>query len=118
MRDEEQNLSLTALVGVQADGRAMLSAEDVHRDALQQLRIPEYELHVKRMTTPTLLLKFATSQLRNRVLDYSGLVAGRTALCLMLWTHQVSASASKVLYGVRVCIEGVPDHAQQIETVA
>ncbi|RCV45303.1 hypothetical protein SETIT_9G443100v2 [Setaria italica] len=66
------------------------------------------------MTTSTLLLKFATSQLRNRVLDYGGLVAGRTALCLMLWTHQVSASASKVLYRVRVCIEGI-DNVRETE---
>lgn len=36
----------------------------------------------------------------------------------MPWTCQVSISASKLMYRARVYIEGIPEHVQQIETVA
>nr|TKV97176.1 hypothetical protein SEVIR_9G476900v2 [Setaria viridis] len=36
----------------------------------------------------------------------------------MPWTRQVSTSASKLMYRARVYIEGIPEHVQQIETVA
>lgn len=111
-------LSLTALVGVQVDGRANLSIDVVRRDALRQLRIPEHELGVKRLTTTTFLLHFSTPKRQTAMLLLGGLAAGRTALRLMPWTCQVSASAAKLMYRARVCIEGIPEHAQQLDTVA
>src|SRR6185312_13623617 len=45
--------------------------------------------------------------------------AGRTRLHLMPWTRQCGAvSASKLLYRVRVCIEGIPAHAASVETAS
>lgn len=108
VRDEERRLSLTALIGVQVNSQARLSSELVRRDALQQLRILEHELGVK----AAIMLQFATPKLRTTTLRLGGLAARRTALWLMPWMRQVSASASKFMFRARVCIEGVPEHAQ------
>jgi len=45
-------------------------------------------------------------------------MAGRTRLHIMPWSRQFGASDSKLMYRVRVCIEGVPAHATQEEIVA
>lgn len=39
-------------------------------------------------------------------------------LHLMPWQRQANAIVANINYRVRVCIEGVPDHAWQVETVA
>nr|TKW26021.1 hypothetical protein SEVIR_3G159000v2 [Setaria viridis] len=102
VREEERQLSLMALIGVQVDARAKLSSEAVRRDALQQLCIPTHELGVKRLTASTFLLHFATPKQSTAVLCLRGLAAGQTALRLMPWTHQVSASAAKLMYRARI----------------
>lgn len=112
VREDEQMLSLTALIGVQVNGRANLSVDIVRRDALQQLCILEHEMRVNCLTASTFLLHFSTPEHRTVTLHLGGLAAECTALRLMPWMCQVSASATKLMYRVRVCIEGVPEHAQ------
>jgi len=46
------------------------------------------------------------------------LAAGRTQIHVMPWTRQFGAAASKLKYRVRVCLEGIPSHAAQVETIA
>ncbi|RCV31314.1 hypothetical protein SETIT_6G167200v2 [Setaria italica] len=93
VREEERRLSLTALIGMQVDGRAKLSGDVVRQDALQQLCILEHDLGVKRLTASTFLLHFSTSERRTATLRLGGLAAGCTALRLMPWMHQIETIA-------------------------
>ena len=45
-------------------------------------------------------------------------MVGRTRLHIMPWSRQFGASDNKLMYRVRVCIEGVPAHATQEKIVA
>nr|TKW01779.1 hypothetical protein SEVIR_8G201200v2 [Setaria viridis] len=120
-REEERQLSLTALISIQMNGRAKLSAQVVHRDVLQQLGgsgTREQDLGVKHLTVSTFLLHFSMPEQHTTTLWLGGLCAGQTTLWLLPWTRQVRASASKLHYRAKVCIEGIPEHAQQVDTVA
>ena len=118
MRAEERVLNLHALVGVQLDARARLSCEDVHRDALRQLRIPAGELEVVCLSTATFLLRFTSPDLRNAALRCGALHVARSALQLRPWNRHISASAASFKFRVRLCIEGLPSHAHQPQTIA
>ncbi|KAG2593167.1 hypothetical protein PVAP13_5NG109742 [Panicum virgatum] len=100
------------------DARVPLDCEMVRRDALQQLRIPEHSGTVSKLREATFLLRFDRPELRNAALRRGPLMAGRTRLHIMPWSRQFGASDNKLMYRVRVCIEGVPAHATQEEIVA
>ncbi|CAL4962704.1 unnamed protein product [Urochloa decumbens] len=101
------------------DARARLSCEGVLRDALQQLRIPASALRVSRCSPDSFLLNFETMEMRNAAYSFRKLSEGPAALHLMPWGRQVSASAtvSHLFYHARVCLEGIPDHAHNVESV-
>ncbi|CAL5085642.1 unnamed protein product [Urochloa decumbens] len=119
VRDADRDLLLHALVAVQIDARAQLTCEGVLRDALQQLRIPSSALQVSKISTSMFLLRFQSPAVRNAALARRALVAGHTSLHLMPWGRQVSAAAAlgHLYYRARVCLEGVPGHAHQVESV-
>ncbi|CAL5025649.1 unnamed protein product [Urochloa decumbens] len=119
IREAERDLLLHALVAVQLDARVQLTCDGVHQEALHQLRIPSRALQVTRISTSTFLLRFLSPELRNSTYARRSLVAGRTSLHLMPWGRQVSAAAAcgHLFYRARICLEGVPGHAHQIETV-
>jgi len=117
MRAKERALTLHGLVGVQLDARACISYDDVHRDALQQLRIPAQDLEVTCLRAATFLLRFAMPELRAAALRCDALRCARTRLQLKPWIHQISASAAKFMFRVRLCIEGIPPHAHQPQTI-
>ena len=83
MRAEERALTLHGLVGVQLDARACISYDDVHRDALQQLRIPAQDLEVTCLRAATFLLRFAMPELRAAALRCSALEMLRPRDCLV-----------------------------------
>ncbi|CAL4966005.1 unnamed protein product [Urochloa decumbens] len=119
VREAERDLRLHALVAVQMDARAQLTCDAVLRDALQQLRIPQHALQVTRIATSSFLLRFQTPELCNTAHSCRALAVGRTALHLMPWGRHIGAAAavSNLFYRARICFEGVPNHAQQIESV-
>jgi len=117
MREAERDFMIHTLVAVQMDASARLSCEAVKQGASNQLRLPEHLLQVSKLRPATYLLRFETRQQRNAALGRELLVFGRSRLHLMPWTRQFGASASNMFYRARVCIEGVPPHAEQIEVV-
>ncbi|CAN6223909.1 unnamed protein product [Urochloa humidicola] len=118
VREAERSLQLCGIIAVQLDSRVRLTCEVVLRDALLQLGIPESALQVSRISITKFLLRFARPELRNAALARRGLSAAHTTLHLMPWSGPACAStSSKLPYRARICLEGVPDHAHQIETV-
>ncbi|RLM75502.1 hypothetical protein C2845_PM15G25150 [Panicum miliaceum] len=119
IREAEREATLHALIGVQLGARVRLSCDEVRREALQQLRLPEHLLFVTMLKEATFLLRFEQPAHRTAALGRGMLAAGRTHLHLMPWSRQYSASAaSKLPYRVRVCVEGVPEHAAQVEVLS
>ncbi|RLN38860.1 hypothetical protein C2845_PM01G27360 [Panicum miliaceum] len=117
IREAERDVMLHTLLGVQLDARVALNCDVIGRDALQQLRIPEYALSVSKVKAATFLLRFERPEQRNAALGRGLLAVGRTQLHVMPWTRQFGAASSKLKYRVRVCIEGVPAHAAQVEPI-
>lgn len=70
------------------------------------------------MKEATFLLHFEQPDHRNAALGRGLLTAGRTQIHLMPWSRQFGATASKLKYRVRVCLEGIPSHAANAETIA
>ncbi|KAF8653172.1 hypothetical protein HU200_062621 [Digitaria exilis] len=119
VKEAEHELMLHALVAVQMDARARLSCDEVLRDALQQLRISSHVLRVSRTSSTSFILHFQSPDLRNTALQRGILAARRSALHLMPWNRHVGAADSlgRLFYRVRVCLEGVPEHAHFVESV-
>ncbi|CAN6204356.1 unnamed protein product [Urochloa humidicola] len=117
LREAERDLLLRGLIAVQLDAHARLTCDEVHRDALQQLRIPGHTLQVTRISKAAFLLRFETPELRNFARARGTLSTGICSLHLMPWGRQADASDASLPYRARVCLEGVPAHAHQVETV-
>ncbi|CAL5095429.1 unnamed protein product [Urochloa decumbens] len=119
VKEMERDLQLHALVALQVDARVRLTCDGVLREALQQLRLPQHAIQVTRISTSTFLLRFQSPALRNSAYARRAFDIGHTRLHLMPWGRQNGAAAqlSKSYYRVRVCLEGVPDHAHQVESV-
>ncbi|CAN6289566.1 unnamed protein product [Urochloa humidicola] len=117
IREAERDLRLHSLIAVQMDARAHLSCEGVLRNALQQLRIPTHALRVSRLSTTAFLLNFESLEMRNAAHSCGELSSGPAALHLMPWGRQFSGTISHLFYRARVCLEGVPVHAQNAEAV-
>ncbi|RLN24500.1 hypothetical protein C2845_PM07G34430 [Panicum miliaceum] len=118
VREAERDVSIHALVAVQMDAAARLTCDVVRREVFGQLRISELQIQVSLLRPATFLLRFDVPVQRNAVLSRDVLAIGHSRLHLMPWTRHFGASASKLFYHVRVCIEGVPPHAEQIEAVS
>ncbi|CAL4964633.1 unnamed protein product [Urochloa decumbens] len=117
LREAERDLMLRGLIAVQRDASAQLTCAGVLRDALQQLRIPGHALQVTRISTTKFLLRFETPELRNAACARGTLSDGFSSLHLMPWGRQAGAFDGSLPHRARVCLEGVPGHAHQIETV-
>jgi len=119
IREAEHDIQLHSLIGVQLDTGALLSEEQVHREALRQLAIPGHQLGVSVLKEATFLLRFVQPAQRNAALGRGLLMVGRTRIHLMPWTRQFGVTAtSKFSYRVRACIEGIPAHAVNTETIS
>ena len=99
VREAERELSLHSLVGVLLDARVRITCEQVRRDVLRQLRIPDHLLAVSKLRDATFLLQFERPELRNAALGRGMLSTGLTKLHFLPWTRQYAAtSASKLHY--------------------
>ncbi|CAO2203873.1 unnamed protein product [Urochloa humidicola] len=117
IREAERELRLRSLIAVQMDAHVRLSCEGVLRDALQQLRIPASALRVSRISTTSFLLTFESLEWRNMAHSRRRLLDGPAALHLMPWGRQVSAAVNHLYYRAQICLEGVPAHAHNVESV-
>lgn len=117
IRDAERQRELHTVVGVQIDARVPLGAGQVARDVRQQLRIPDRALEVQALGPATFILRFGSPELRNSTLAMHIIPAGCTELRLMPWSRRVCATAGSLRYRVRVCLEGVPSHAWNVDSV-
>jgi hypothetical protein len=64
------------------------------------------------------LLVFDSVEARNAAVQWQGAVnAGAVAFMLSPWTRFRGAHANKLFYKARVCIEGVPADAHQVEVI-
>ncbi|KAG2637156.1 hypothetical protein PVAP13_2NG502806, partial [Panicum virgatum] len=118
MRETERDIMIHSLVVVQMDASARPTCDEVLRGASFQLRIPVHLLRVSKLRPAMFLLRFEAQAQRNAALGQEALVFGRSRLHLMPWTRQFGATTSKLFYRIRVCIEGVPSHAEHAEAVS
>lgn len=66
----------------------------------------------------TFLLRFESTDLRNAALANGGFYPSGASLRFMTWSRRFGATAGSLNFRARVCIEGLPGHAHQAETVA
>jgi hypothetical protein len=120
VRDVEQALLARTLIGVQLDGRLRLESSLIRREAARQLSVPAFALEVERLSAASFLLKFHNQAQRNAAHRFGSLRIRHSGLLLLPWTRQIGARAelSHFKFRVRICIEGVPRHARQLETIA
>lgn len=65
------------------------------------------------------IVLFSDAHLRDHALDYtSGIdLGGGSKLRFIPWTRMTSAKIADLQFKMRLCIEGVPPHARQLETL-
>jgi hypothetical protein len=111
VRLAERDLDLFSLLAVPLNAHARLETAAFRAEAARLLRVPVFKLEVSRQAGSTFLLSFEDQHEWNSCLRMGFLEFGFFRFRLMPWTRQVSASVvSKLLFRVRLCIEGVPAH--------
>jgi hypothetical protein len=115
--EEERRLSRLGVVAV-ADGRCPdPELADVGRIMVRHFRLEEGSVQVSMRAVGEFLLVFDNMEARNAAVGWQGVVAaGAASFMLSPWTRFRGARAGKLFYKVRVCIEGVPPDAHQVET--
>lgn len=117
--EAERRLARCAVVAVVVGSARQFEIVDVKRAVAIKFRIDEEAVKVSLRALGEMLLIFDDAAVRDRVLAGRGpLVLGRISLLVAPWSRFRRASPSKLLYKVRVCLEGVPEHAWDIESVA
>lgn len=118
MAHAERDLMMHSLVAVAADSRAPLSRRVVKEAVSFTFGLRSDDFEVDLISRSVFLLTFSTSAIRNSVFASAGpLLVGRTRLGFMPWTRKKWATTGKMLYRALVCIEGIPRHAWQVNTV-
>ncbi|CAO2208710.1 unnamed protein product [Urochloa humidicola] len=118
LREVEHALELHTLVAVQRDSSVPMTCAAVLRDAPRQLGIPEHDVAVEGLSKAMFLLRFRSPALRNAALAARAFQVGSCALSIMPWSRRIGATAGRLRYRVRVCLEGVPRHARNAAAVA
>jgi hypothetical protein len=91
---------------------------DVARIIARHFRLHESEVNVSMRAVGEFLLIFDSVQARNAAVQWQGAVsAGPVSFMLSPWTRFRAARAGKLCFKARVCIEGVPADAHQVETI-
>ncbi|XBI41993.1 hypothetical protein VPH35_126386 [Triticum aestivum] len=118
-RSAERRLTRCAVVAVVVGSARQFEIIDVKRAVAMKFRIDEEAIKVSLRALGEMLLLFDDAAVRDRVLAGRGpLVLGRISLLVAPWSRFQRVSPAKLLYKVRVCLEGVPEHAWDIESVA
>ncbi|CAN6221656.1 unnamed protein product [Urochloa humidicola] len=120
VRKAERSLQIYSLLAVQLDARVRLDTAIVRQEAARQLHVPLHEIGAVRVSGASFLINFDIQIQRDAARQHRALRIVHIKLQLLPWMHQVGALAAlaKFKYRVRLCIEGIPRHARQFETVA
>lgn len=116
---DEAKFNRCAAIGVYVSSGACTSVDTVEvRAAIEdQLLIPSSEMEVSLYTNGFLVL-FSDGRLRDHALDcQNGIDLGGARLFFRPWLRMANSTASRLLFKMRLCIEGVPPHARQPETL-
>jgi hypothetical protein len=90
----------------------------VTREAVQEafgrwLGVPNHDVAVDFYPDKGFLVLLPTSGIRDRALSSNaGLGVGQAKLHLRPWTRLAGAESSTLPFRVRLCIEGIPQHAR------
>jgi hypothetical protein len=102
---------------VQTDARARLTCELVEAAAAAWFQVNARHLTVAMSGHATFVIRFPDAGSRQRALSPpASFQAGGVNLRLLPWTRQAKAQTTTVLYRAQVCIEGIPEHAWDVDT--
>jgi hypothetical protein len=95
-----------------------LTRDAVQEAVEQSLGVHRWDVEVNFYRSKSFLVLLPTPALHDHVLAAnSGITVGHATLQLWPWTRLAGAEAIKLSFKVRLCIEGVPHHAQQSSTL-
>lgn len=120
MAAEERDLCLSAVRAVHLDAGAQLSCGLVAGAAAALLRIPAEDIRVSPSSTATYTIRLPNASLRASALAPPAMLqVSGINVRLFPWTRHVNAAPlpATLLYRARVCLEGVPDHAMDVNSV-
>lgn len=118
MEAQERDLMKSALLAVAADASAVPTCKQVEEAVRSKFGLGDSGLQVTLAAKATFLLRFGSQRKRCEALQAEGpLAVGRANLRFIPWSRCSGATAGKLLYRARVCLEGVPRHAWQIDEV-
>ncbi|KAM0834820.1 hypothetical protein ACQ4PT_063336 [Festuca glaucescens] len=117
--DAEQLLGRHAVVTTVVGFRPSLELFEITRGMALHFRIAEADVKVTVHAPGEFLLRSRDPAVKREALQHYGpLVLRSVSFLLSPWTRLRRATASNLLYQVRVCLEGVPDHAWDVVSVA
>uniref|UniRef100_A0ACD5YYA3 Uncharacterized protein n=1 Tax=Avena sativa TaxID=4498 RepID=A0ACD5YYA3_AVESA len=95
-----------------------LELPDIRRGFERHFRLPDESVQVSMLAAGEFLLVFGGVDGRNAAVQWQGAVTmGRVSFLLSPWTRFRGATAGRLNFKVRVCIEGVPADARNVEAV-
>ncbi|KAM0860893.1 hypothetical protein ACQ4PT_046256 [Festuca glaucescens] len=107
-----------AVVAVVVGFRPELELVEVKRGFALHFGIAEEAVKVTVHAQGEFLLRFTDPEVRNTALRIQGaLRLGQVSFLLSPWSRLRRAIASSLPFKVRVCLEGVPEHAWDVESV-
>ncbi|KAL5227951.1 hypothetical protein ABZP36_016216 [Zizania latifolia] len=98
--------------------RSASSASHVKHRLMEYLLIPAFDAEVFSHPEGSFLIFFSRTEDRTIALSESRLPLRGLELKLIPWTRRAQASFAKLCFHVRLCIEGIPQHAWNSNTVA
>ncbi|KAM0868001.1 hypothetical protein ACQ4PT_041632 [Festuca glaucescens] len=118
MAQDERDLTRLAVVAVVVGFNPDLELFEVNRAFALQFAVAEEALHVSVFAPGEFLLRFNEVEACNRAVSWQGaLTMGSVSFMLSPWTRFRRGRVEKMFFKARVCLEGVPRHAWQLEAV-
>lgn len=115
----ERLYSSRGVVAVVVGFQPAMELSDIAQGFANHFQVDADSLKVSMLAPREFLVLFSEVRSRNEALSVSGaLMLGNVSFMLSPWTRFRRASAAKLLYRVRVCLDGVPKHAWDILSVA
>jgi hypothetical protein len=115
--EEERRLARLGVVAVAVGRCPDLELADVGQIMAHHFRLKEGSVQVSMRTVGEFLLIFDSVEARNAAVWQGVVAAGAASFMLSPWMRFRGARAGKLFYKARVCIEGMPPDAHQVETI-
>ncbi|KAM0838227.1 hypothetical protein ACQ4PT_061120 [Festuca glaucescens] len=116
--EEERRLTRLGVVAVIVEWCPDLELPDVARAFARHFRLLEDAVQVTLLVPGEFLIVFSTVAVRNAAVQWQGAVPfGRVSFMVSPWSRFRKATAGRLSYKVRVCIEGVLPSAHNWEAV-